>query len=423
MVHQFDDRFGTYARQTQAQRNQGILPRPTDEEKLDPSFTPVPRYWVSADELHRRLQTRWSSDWLLVWRKITSAVTSRTVIASIIPLSGFGDSGYVCFPDGPLGPMMIGNLNSFVVDWLARQRIGGNNLSLHVVQQLPLLPPSAYHERCPWAGERVGEWVRRYVGELVTTSSALSGFGTALGWSGPPFTWDPLRRRRLRAELDAAFFHLYGLGRSDVEHILDSFWIVRERDEKEWGTYRTKDLILEAFDAMSVATPEAPFAPRLDPPPGDPLVAHAPGGHWLPWDELEIGVAGRQRGFVAVSSPQRADSTVETEHAGDQSPLRRAAERGQATTTHQQTVSGQLAIGQQVGADWRTESQVEPAEIMLGMRVRHRTKGLGTVLTVKRDRRSTELLIAFDSSGEAWIAFGYGVLEFAHDTGGRDDSA
>ena len=31
-----------------------------------------------------------------------------------------------------------------------------------------------------------------------------------------PFKWDPFRREQLRAELDAAFFHLYEIERDDV---------------------------------------------------------------------------------------------------------------------------------------------------------------------------------------------------------------
>jgi hypothetical protein len=48
----------------------------------------------------------------------------------------------------------------------------------------------------------------------------------------------------------------------------------------------------------------------------------------------------------------------------------------------------------------------------MGMRVRHRSRGLGTVLTVKPAGKSAELLIRFDAGGEAWMAFGYGLLEF-----------
>jgi len=445
MVHQFDDRYGTYTDQTEAQGNQGVLPRPTDELKLDPSFTPVPRYWVKADELQRRLQTRWGSDWLLVWRKITSAVTSRTVIASIIPVSGFGDSGYVCFPYGPVGPLLVGNLNSFVVDWLARQRIGGNNLSLHVVQQLPILPPAAYCQRLPWAGDQVGDWARRYVGELVVTSSALSGFGSSLGWVGQPFRWDPGRRPRLRAELDALFLHLYGVAREDADHILESFWIVRDRDEKEFGSYRTKELILQAYDAMAVATADRPFTSQLEPPPGDPRAAHSAGpgeemGRWAEWSEVLARPAAfefdRSR---AASRPVRPRSAAPTSHrttAADPysvesaQPIRRVAEGsgrpqvaamlGTARFAHPEPASPLDSASQPTLDDltraatepnsWVGENAVDPNDVQPGWQARHRSFGEGLVVWVRVQGKGVSYVIRF-SGEDHEIATGYGLLE------------
>ena len=88
------------------------------------------------------------------------------------------------------------------------------------------------------------------------------------GYTGEPFTWDTDRRFLLRAELDAAFFHLYGIGRDDVDYILDTFPIVRRKDEAAHGEYRTKRVILEIYDALATAisTGEA-YRTRLDPPP------------------------------------------------------------------------------------------------------------------------------------------------------------
>jgi len=48
----------------------------------------------------------------------------------------------------------------------------------------------------------------------------------------------------------------------------------------------------------------------------------------------------------------------------------------------------------------------------MGMRVRHRSRGRGTVLSVKPTGKGAELLIRFDTSGEAWMVFGLGLLEF-----------
>ena len=114
----------------------------------------------------------------------------------------------------------------------------------------------------------------------------MEAFAQDCGWSGPPFRWDEERRFLLRCELDAAFFHLY-LGpetewrqqpaaltqafptpRAAVAYILDTFPIVKRKDEAKFnGDYRTKRVILEIYDAMAEAPSGVPYQTRLDPPP------------------------------------------------------------------------------------------------------------------------------------------------------------
>ena len=73
----------------------------------------------------------------------------------------------------------------------------------------------------------------------------------------------------MRAELDAAFFHLYGIEREDVDYIMETFPVVKKRDEQRYGTFRTKELILEIYDAMTEAARTGkPYQTILDPPPG-----------------------------------------------------------------------------------------------------------------------------------------------------------
>ncbi|MPZ00123.1 MAG: N-6 DNA methylase [Actinophytocola sp.] len=55
MIHHFDHRYGTYEGQTQAQANVGTVPRLTSEQKANPSHIILPRYWVSEQEVNKRL--------------------------------------------------------------------------------------------------------------------------------------------------------------------------------------------------------------------------------------------------------------------------------------------------------------------------------------------------------------------------------
>ena len=58
----------------------------------------------------------------------------------------------------------------------------------------------------------------------------MAPFARDLGDDGPPFRWDVERRAQLRAELDACFFHLYGLDRDDTEYVLGTFPIANRKD-------------------------------------------------------------------------------------------------------------------------------------------------------------------------------------------------
>ena len=103
------------------------------------------------------------------------------------------------------------------------------------------------------------------------TAFDLSDFVADVDFDGPPFRWDPERRFIIRCELDAAFFHLYGIGRNDVDYIMEQFPIVKGKDEQAYGSYRTKETILRYYDRMAAAmNGGVAFESVLEPGPGDP---------------------------------------------------------------------------------------------------------------------------------------------------------
>lgn len=256
MVHHFDHRFGTYEGQSEAQANQGKLPELDDAAHADAKRLTFPRYWVGKGEVDERLEERWQRGWLLGWRDICRSTDKRTVIASLIPRVAVGHKFPLMFAgrEPRLVAALYGNLCSSALDYAARQKVGGTSLTYFIVKQLPILAPAAYMARAPWASEiSVRDWLLPRVLELTYTAWDLEPFARDCGHEGPPFRWDPERRFLLRAELDAAFFHLYGLSHDDADYILDTFPIVRKSDEKEHGEYRTKRVILMTYDAMHEA--------------------------------------------------------------------------------------------------------------------------------------------------------------------------
>jgi hypothetical protein len=145
-----------------------------------------------------------------------------------------------------------------------------------VFKQLPVLLPEQYTEVCAWeSAGTVGQWVLPRALELTYTAWDLREFARECGYEGPPFRWDEQRRFLLRCELDAAYFHLYGIARADVDYIMETFPIVKRKDEKEYGEYRTKRVILEIYDELQRAIESGqPYHTRLEPPPADTSVAH-----------------------------------------------------------------------------------------------------------------------------------------------------
>lgn len=250
-VELFDQRAADVVISSTATVRQGQPDRLADLEKQDPSRVPMPRFWVPVNEVEAHLRGRWAGDWLLAWRRISIGTNERTMVVTAIPRVAVGDSLFLLLPTTGSADSLYACLCSFALDYVMRQKMGGTNASFFIVQQLPALPPDTFEAPCPWELARTtADWIRDRIVELTYTAHDMAPFARDLGYEGPPFKWDPDRRAALRAELDAAFFHLYGLDRDEVDYIMDTFPIVRRKDESTHGTYRTKDLILKVYDSM-----------------------------------------------------------------------------------------------------------------------------------------------------------------------------
>ncbi|MFI9263401.1 Eco57I restriction-modification methylase domain-containing protein [Streptomyces werraensis] len=284
MLHHYDHRFSTYEGATEKQLNKGTLPRFTVEQHEDASAVPMPRYWVPEQDVptgevdksdkeiklpgvRSRLGSKgWDQRWVLGWRDICRAADERTMICSVAPAHGFGNKFMLALTNHAA---LLGSVwSSFVLDYAARQSIGGTSMSYFIVRQLPVPTPQDI--------DRHADFISARLKELTYTSHDMQEFAQDLGDAGTPYRWDPSRRATIRAELDAFFFHLYGVSREDTSYVLDTFNVTRDKDMKAYGTYRTKELILAEYDRMAAAglTLENPlvdgenYTSTLTPPPG-----------------------------------------------------------------------------------------------------------------------------------------------------------
>ena len=247
-----------------------------------------------------------SPHWLMGWRDVTRSVEKRTTIADVIPVAAVGHKFLLMFPSttARLAAALLGSLNSFVFDFVARQKISGASLPYFTMKQTAVLPPGAFSDADL-------EFMVPRVLELLYTGEDLRAFARDCGCADPPFRWDEERRFLLRCELDAAFFHLYlpadangdwcPARRSDgcpvdetiehladlkrhfptprdaVVHILNTFPGVRREEQAKHGEYRIKRIILEIYDAMQASlTTGGSYQTRLDPAPADTRCCHPP---------------------------------------------------------------------------------------------------------------------------------------------------
>jgi hypothetical protein len=297
MLHQYDHRWATY-------EPDGTTRDVTLSEKMDPNFEVTPRYWVAKREVLNRIadvpdtvRKAWyakeehqlrdalarcadsslrdlstadniwkrmdqlmdesSPSWLMGWRDITRSTDERTVIASVFPRSGVGDTFLLMIPANIRGKelaLLLADQNSLVHDYCARQKVGGIHIKFFTKKQLPILPPRFYSNASK-------DYIVERVKKLTITSYAMKGWAQELGVdTTEPFNYNPDERAYVRSELDAIYARLYGLTREDLMYILDpesvmgegypsqTFPRLKRREMKEFGEYRTMRLVLEAWD-------------------------------------------------------------------------------------------------------------------------------------------------------------------------------
>ena len=270
MTYHFNHRHGTFEGAPAGKRPHR-LPSPTDGQLADPKYAALPFYWVAEEEVNARLDGVSDRGWLLGWRDVTdSRASARTVVACIIPRAAVGNSFslMVSSPDPQLVANLYANLSSIPFDYCARQKGGGLHLNFFTMRQLPALRPGAYAMPAPWAPSiQLRDWLLPRVVELTYTAWDMKAFAEDCGDDGAPFIWDSGRRFQLRCEMDAAFFHVYGISRDDTAYILDTFPVLARSEEREHGEYRTKRVVLETYDALAAASATGvPYDSPLGPP-------------------------------------------------------------------------------------------------------------------------------------------------------------
>ena len=219
-----------------------------------------PKYWLDEVDARKALLGREPDTgqeldyqrYRLGFRDIARSTDERTMIVAMLPRRVFCNhklpTAVVRAGDGRLDLrssfFLCAVLNSFVVDYLLRQRVS-TNLTFFIVYQLPIPRP---HEE--------SSVFRSIVNISARLSCVASEFADLWQdvmespWSEKVAATNPAERARLRAELDGLVAHLYGLTEEEFAYILTTFPVVSQE---------IKDAALSAYQALT-------------PRPGDPEI-------------------------------------------------------------------------------------------------------------------------------------------------------
>lgn len=310
MIWHYDHRYGTY--EGVRDRSSTQLPTPNERQHADPHFVVQPWYWVPAEEVQARLE-EWRRGWLLGFRDVARSTDERTAIFSLLPRVGAGNNLPILLfseKSNVRACCLLANLNAQAFDYVTRQKIAGVHMNFFFVSQLPVLPPDAYTpedlrfivpralelvytawDMKPFADDvwrEADEGLRAVIRPHPPTPSPAA---LGEGFPFPPFRWNEERRAILRAELDAYYARLYGLTRKQLRYILDpadltereledildpreevadpldpagyatraaastfpgeTFRVLKEKEIRQFGEYRTRRLVLEAWEKLA----------------------------------------------------------------------------------------------------------------------------------------------------------------------------
>jgi hypothetical protein len=273
MVQAFDHRAASVEVVAGNWMRQGQTVKPSLVEHQNPEHLAMPRWWVTEEDVAQVMGSDIPPA-LLAYKDVTSPTNQRTMIAAFIPQAGTVNSApLILTKESPRRQCcLLANLNSFAYDFIARQKVGGIHLNFFIVEQLPTFPPDTYADKCPWSPGTPGrkqtleQWISERVLKLTCTANDLRPLAEACDFAQPDYLykWKPAERAQLRAELDAAYFHLYGFDRADAAYILGTFAGNRAPDDEqtlpaadadvaetaEVNLAETAKLVLEAYDRL-----------------------------------------------------------------------------------------------------------------------------------------------------------------------------
>ena len=171
---------------------------------------------------------------------------------------------------------------SLPFDYVVRNKLFSKSFGSNTLGQIPMPPPRQVipQENKPTS---LQAYIQKLALELPFTSWSLKELGEAVGRSRP-FTWNAERRFLMLREADAATAHFFKLDKEELEYVISTFQTLEKDEVAKYGSFRTREIVLRCYDAMSEAIASGqPYQSLLDPlpvdldlPAGEPRHRHTP---------------------------------------------------------------------------------------------------------------------------------------------------
>lgn len=254
MIQMYDHRAAGVIVKTENWFRQGQTDETSSVQHQNPEFSVMPRWWTEKEIIAKGLGDTISPA-LLAFKNVTSPTNQRTMIAAFVPAVGVINSAPLIFVGKKISPRLqsclLANLNAFVLDYIARQKIGNVNLNFFLIEQFAIFSPDFYADKCPWDKKQTLEkWISERVLKLTCTSNDMRPLAEAAGFKEGVHKWKEDERAGLMAELDAAYFLLYGIERDDVEYILATFSGAGAEDGGMFKSDSPSERILKHYDEL-----------------------------------------------------------------------------------------------------------------------------------------------------------------------------
>lgn len=244
-INQHDSRFASYQGITNRYGTKTGTNYPTEKEKSDPSFDIECRFYVDEQEVENRIPEYWRYKWFVVFRDVIRPLAdARCGIFTIIPKVGVGNTLPIIFFNDPNPKNILlkfAVFNTFVFDFLIRQKAGGAHLNFFILKQIPVIDVNTIPQK-------IKNRIIDIIIQLNYNSHQLNPLAHDLHIPQVPYKFNSESRFSLTCELDAIYGKLYKISEVDLNYILEAFPIVRKRDFDKYGMFRTKETILKYYN-------------------------------------------------------------------------------------------------------------------------------------------------------------------------------